>query len=79
MQIPSHSAAFLQYQPPSSQRSSPLWIVSWDCLHQCISYKHLAVQPCLFQCSESSQTTGVLLDSQVIFPLSLRRKSVLVS
>ena len=77
MQIPSHSAALLQYQPPSPQRSSPLRIVSWDCRLQCISYKHLAVQP-LFQCPES-QTTGVPLDSQVIFPLSLRRKSALVS
>lgn len=41
--------------------------------------KHLAAESCLFQPSESSQTTGVLLDGQVIFPLSPRRKCVLVS
>lgn len=38
--------------------------------------KHLAAESRLFQSSQSSQTTGVLLDGQVIFPLSLRRKFV---
>lgn len=65
---------------PSPQCNRLLCTVSWDCLHQWNFFnKRLAAKPWLVQSSESSQTTGVLLDGQMIFPLSLRRKFVLVS
>lgn len=65
---------------PSPQCSSLLCTVSWDCLHQWIFFTNIWQQSLGYSNPLSPpRPQAFVLDGQVIFPLSPRRKFMLVS